>query len=312
MHCSIRRLAALTCVPALALLFGSCAQNLASPAPATSAAPSPEIDALLARIDSAYAAARTMSADFRYTVKSDVRNQEVIGHARLMKPNYARLTFTRIAEPAFPNLIGSDGYMTYTYVPKNFRGGRNPISTPLNPEFRTPADPTAPREISTRSAVSDRILTNRTFEPGPHDPDLAARQASGLAGGGLIDATVTDPRGRDLRLWDSIALHAFFDPRVALRMLYFRVPSELKMDAPQTINGVTYMVIYHRYETGNIEGGELSAFDQRVFVGPDNLIHRYELRFVSNGKPGVQLMELSNVRINEPMPVESFSFTPPR
>lgn len=42
------------------------------------------------------------------------------GHARLMKPNFARLTFDRIAEPAYPNLIGSDGTLAYTFVPGTF------------------------------------------------------------------------------------------------------------------------------------------------------------------------------------------------
>lgn len=306
----LTRLSALTSALLCALLLGACVQK---PDPTL-----PKIDDVLARMNAACNSAQTMSADFRYTVESDVRHQEVIGHMQLMKPNYARLTFTRIAEPAFPNLIGSDGRFTYTYVPKNFRGGRLPTTLPLNPEYRTTEDPALRVNDEDANAAPTRhdaalggIITNRTFAPGDHDPLLAARQASGLVKGGIIEKSRTDTRGRNLLLWDSIAIRSFFDVMSGLRALYFSSTSELKVEGMQTINGVTYTVIYHRYTGGNIEGGAASDFDQRVFVGPDNLIHRYELRFTSNGKPGLQIMELTKVRLNQPMKAEDFVFTPP-
>lgn len=276
-----------------------------------------EILRLFSRMQAAYVAATTMSADFSYTVNSDVRHQEVTGQARLMKPNFARLTFTRIAEPAFPNLIGSDGALTYTYVPKRFRGGQRPETTPINPEFRTiphePVPDDSNRHPQPLSPPPDRIITNRTFEPGPHDPMLAAQQASGLTAGGIIETERTPPNGFNLKLWDSIALQAFFSFRHGISYLYRFAdhPENLKIEDPQELDGVTYTVIHYHFANGNIEGGAKSPFDHRVFVAPDGLIHRYELHFVSNGQPGVQVMQLRNIRLNEPMPTDSFVFTPP-
>ena len=270
-------------------------------------------------MDAAYAAAKTMSADFTYSVASDVRKQEVTGQARLMKPNFARLTFSRMAEPAFPNLIGSDGEFTYTFVPGNFRGGRTRISPPINPQYRSlTADPSAEpglREFPTpgQDVPPGHIFTNRTFEPGPHDPVLAAQQASGLAGGGLIKTERTPPTGFNLKLWDSIALQVFFSFRHGLAYLYqfHHHPENLKLEGPQMLDGVTYTVIHYPFADGNIEGGASSPFDFRIFVAPDGLIHRCELHFVSNGQPGLQVMQLRNIRLNEPMVTGSFAFTPP-
>jgi outer membrane lipoprotein-sorting protein len=277
---------------------------------------SPEIEALFAKMQAAYSDASTMSVDFSYTVKSDTRNQEVVGQARLMKPNLARLTYSRVAEHAFPNLIGSDGKFTYTYVPKNFRGGRYPDTTPLNPEFRVPSNPDS-AEVNLSAgqffAPLDRIPTNRTFDPAPHDPVLYARRASGQIGGGRIETERTRRDGHNLRLWDSIAIQSFFSFRHGISHLYQfqNYPENLTLEDPRVLEGQSCHVLSYYFADGNIEGGAKSPFTHRIYIRPDGFIVRYELHFVSNGQPGLQVMSVRNIRVNEPMTPESFAFTPP-
>jgi outer membrane lipoprotein-sorting protein len=289
-----------------------------APVRAAASAEDAQLEELIAHMHRAYAAAGSFSADFVYTVESDVRHQRVEGHARLMKPNLARLTFARMAEPAFPNLIASDGASQFTFVSEKFKGGWWPQDTPINVGFRAPSgsldgvEPSAPARHAAR-AFDGPIPTNRTFAPGPHDPVLAARQASGLAaGGGTIIREKVSSHGRELRLWDSLALQAFFDVRTALRAnLYTRDLTSLRVEGTRVVDGISYTVIFHRFKDGNIEGGARSDFDQRVFVAPDGIIHRYELGFTSNGKPGLQVMQLRNVKLNEPMTREAFAFAYP-
>lgn len=295
--CGLACLAALVCLP-------GCKDEPTDPA----------MLQLFQKMEAAYAGAKTLTADFSYTVASDVRQQVVDGQARLMKPNFARLAFSHVAEPAFPNLIASDGKHRYTFVPKNFRGGLSPFSPPINPEFRAPPSGAAadiPSEERRAGSKPLSLPTNRTFEPGPHNPVLAAQQASGLVPGGRILTERVARDGHDLRLWDSIALQSFFNLRSGLSYLYARTPGELKIEGTQVLNGVTYTVIFHHHKGGNVEGGAQSDFDQRIFVGPEGLIHRYELRFTSGGMPGIQVMQLRNIRLNEAMTPESFAFTPP-
>jgi outer membrane lipoprotein-sorting protein len=306
-HPHSRLLGCLICLASLAVLPG-CDDKQSSPESA-------EVLALLQKMEAAYTAANTLTADFSYTVASDKRQQVVNGQARLMKPNFARLAFSHVAEPAFPNLIASDGKHKYTFVPKNFRGGLTPFSSPINPEFRPPpsgAGADIPLKKPPADSKPPSLPTNRTFEPGSHDPVLAAQQASGLVPGGRILTERVARHGHDLRLWDSVALQSFFHLRSGLNYLYARRLRELKIEGTQVLDGVTYTVISHHYKGGYIEGGAPSDFDQRIFVGPDGLIHRYELRFTSGGLPGIQVMQLRNIRLNEPMTPESFVFTPPK
>ena len=85
------------------------------------------------------------------------------------------------------------------------------------------------------------------------------------------------------------------------------------MDAEgdQELDGVTYKVLHHHFGGGNIAGGENSDFEQRLYVGPDNLIHMYVLEFTSAGRPGIQIMRLRNIKVNVPMTRSSFAFTLP-
>jgi outer membrane lipoprotein-sorting protein len=236
----------------------------------------PRVLDLLRRVEKASLATKTMTADFTYTVAAVDRQQFVAGSVRLMKPNYARIAFSYLAAPAYPNVFASDGQKVYTFTPESFQ------------------------------------TDTRTFRPGPFDPLAGARAASGLeAGGGKIEAAPVTPHGMEIRLWDSIAVQAFFDPEEALGYLYSRDPSELKYEGVKTLNGVPYRVLYHRFENGRIAGGAASVFHQRVYVGPDDLVHRYVLEFTSQGRPGIQIMRLDNIHRNAPMTASDFAFTPP-
>lgn len=117
--------------------------------------------------------------------------------------------------------------------------------------------------------------------------------------------------GSNIRLWDSILIQSFFNPTTALRFLYARSPDDYRVEAPQTINGTSSNVLYHRFAGGQIEGGDRSVFDQRLYVAADGIIHRYVLEFTADKKPGTQIVELTNINTNEPMTKESFAFVPP-
>jgi outer membrane lipoprotein-sorting protein len=258
----------------LALLGSACpgaAQDNAQTNSADSSAA-----ALLGRIQTATLAAKTLTADFTYTVTSVKQQQMVTGKMRLMKPNFARLTFSYMAYPAFPNLVASDGTNIFTFKPSGF-------------------------------------LPDHTFAKGPFDCWRGALCASGaLPGGGTISVTSAHPEGLNVHLWDAMPLQAFFDPETAIRQyLYLSSMEELDTEGDQELDGVTYKVLHHHFGGGNIAGGENSDFEQRLYVGPDNLIHMYVLEFNSAGRPGIQIMRLRNIKVNVPMTKSSFAFTLP-
>src|ERR1019366_2844728 len=141
--------------------------------------------ALLQRVQTATLAAKTMSADFTYTVSSVKQQQMVAGKLRLMKPNFARLTFSYMARPAFPNLVASDGTNIFMFKPSNFQA-------------------------------------DRTFAKGPFDSWRGALCASGvLPGGGTISTTPAHPDGLNIHLWDAMPLQAFFDPEMDVRQYLY-------------------------------------------------------------------------------------------
>ncbi|MEN0111125.1 MAG: outer-membrane lipoprotein carrier protein LolA, partial [Planctomycetota bacterium] len=248
-------------------------------ASAATAAPSPgegKTDALrlVDRVVEASATAATLSADFVYTVTSAKQQQAVTGSVKLAKPNLARFRYEQLLRPAFPAPIASDGERLFTFTPESF-------------DEQT-----------------------RRFKPGPFDPLLGAAQASGLVpGGGRVDSGPVEASGKNLLLWDFAPVQAFFDAEYALaRNVYVRDRSKLELEKPQTIDGVRYQVLFHRFEPGNIAGGESSAFDQRLYVAPDGLIHMYLLEFTSAGAGGAQMARLKNVRLNEPIDESAFEF----
>lgn len=221
-------------------------------------------------------AAQTMSADFIYSVHTQNPAQEVRGSVRMMKPNLIRITYSSIARPAYPSLIASDGTTRYTFTSSSFRG-RFPYSSPQG-----------------------------------FDSLLEAKHASGLIlGGGKITTNIVEPDGSNLQLWDSVAVQAFFGPERAINRHLGDIDN-FDYEGEETINTVNYRVLYHHVPSADIAGGERTPFDQRIYVGPDNLIHRYVLEFMSAGNPGKQVMELSNIQVNVPMRPEDFAFSLPQ
>jgi hypothetical protein len=304
-----KRLAPLGLVFATAsvlLIAGCSTQAITSSAPAHPSAVAPGIskseavNALLAQITEGNAALTTLSADFAYTVTSTRRQQRITGKVRLMKPNFARITFDAIAEPAFPNVVASDGVLLTTFTPANYRPGSH---------FSPPAPSV---DYVGGSNMSDTVYRPPYLVAGPFDPIAAARGASGLtAAGGSFSTGPVLPDGSNIRLWDSILIQSFFNPTAALRFLYARSPDDYRVEAPQTINGTSYNILYHRFANGQIEGGDHSVFNQQLYVAADGIIRRYVLDFTADKKPGTQIMEFTNIKTNEPMTKESFAFTPP-
>lgn len=227
---------------------------------------------LLDRMGEACDATETLSADLVYTVSEPKRQQFVAAKVKLMKPNFAKVEYTYIAEPAFPSLLGCDGDRVAVFTPSSF-------------------------------------LSNRTFKPGPFDPLLGAQQASAKAkGGGSFAFRPVEPDAGNVRLWDAAPVMAFFDPVWAARQLFANDFSEFNLEPRQTIDGVQYDVLHHFFRPGSIAGGARSAFDQRLYVAPDGLIHQYVLEFESAGAKGVQVARLKNVKTNEPFDVADFRF----
>ena len=259
----------------LALVLLAAAAPGRAQEPASSDQPTSNVAKLLRRVKAATTAAKTMTADFAYTVTSIRQQQMVVGKVKMMKPNYARLTFSYMARPAFPNLVASDGENIHTFKPASF-------------------------------------LPSRTFAKGPFDPALGALQASGTApGGGTISTTPVHSNGANIHLWDGIPLQAFFDPEAAIRgYLYLSDLEDLDKEDDQELDGVTYQVLHHHFTGGNIAGGENSDFEQRLYIGPDDLIHMYVLEFTSGGRPGIQVMRLDHIKVNVPMTKEAFAFKP--
>jgi outer membrane lipoprotein-sorting protein len=288
------------------LLVAGCSTQTPSSAPAQPSAAAPAIskseavNALLAQITEGNAALTTLSADFAYTVTSTRRQQRITGKVRLMKPNFARITFDSIAEPAFPNIVASDGTLLTTFTPANYR----PSSS-----FSPPAPSV---DFVGGSNMSDTVYRSPYFVAGPFDPVAAARGASGLAAdGGSFSTSRVQRDGSNIRLWDSILIQSFFNPTAALRFLYASSSDDYRVEAPQTINGTSHNVLYHRFANGQIEGGDHSVFNQRLYVAANGIIHRYVLDFTADKKPGTQIMEFTNIKTNEPMTKESFAFVPP-
>lgn len=242
--------------------------------------PDPRTVALLKRMAAVARATRTMTADFTYSVTSVRRQQFVTGSVWLMKPNFARITFSYMDSPAFPNLVASDGKTITTFTPASF-------------------------QEETRTFRADR----------PFEPALGAKQASGLEpGGGTFHSSPAPADGAQggIHLWDAVPIQAFFDPVTAIRSyIYVADPNTLKYDGERVLDGVTYRVLSQHFEHGEIAGGESSAFEQHLYVGPDDRIAMYVLEFVSAGHPGVQVVRLKNVRVNIPMNAADFVFTPP-
>ena len=245
----------------------------AKPRPATVLAKTrrtaPRVVELLRRVRATSAATRTMTADFEYSVTSVSRQQFVAGSVRLRKPNLARITFSYVAQPAFPTVFASDGKTVYT-------------------------------------ATSNRFNRAAPYAFVAGDPAQEGIAASGGAGS-TVSTEPAAANGSNIRLWDSVAVQAVFDPDEALSYLYFRDVSDLRYAGEKTENGVRYRIIAHTFKNG-ITGGERTPFEQQVYIDPNNRIPRYTLEFRSGGHTGVQVMRLFNIRVNDAAPLTAADF----
>ncbi len=233
---------------------------------------------LIERVGAATTAAKTITADFTYTVTSVKQQQTIVGKMRLMKPNFSRLTFSYIARPTFPLTFACDGKTRFIFQSDSFK--------PMSPLATIPA---------------------------AFDPVLEAKYASGLLpGGGKITTIEAKTDGSDLHLWDAVPYQAFFGVESAIRnYVYASDLNELDIEKEQKIAGVTYRILHHHFKNGNIAGGESTPFEQRLYIGPDDLIHMHVLEFTSLGRTGIQVMKLTNLKVNAPMKEEDFTFTLP-
>ena len=126
------------------------------------------------------------------------------------------------------------------------------------------------------------------------------------------DKTPVDPQGQNIRVWDSLVIQALFNVFSAVKQSVYTQSdlSDLHYAGTERVDDVTYQVLEHRM-IGTIEGGAQSPFVQRIFIGPDDLIHRYVLHFQQDGRPGSEVAELENIQTGTALPAADFAFTPP-
>ena len=126
------------------------------------------------------------------------------------------------------------------------------------------------------------------------------------------EKTPVDPQGQNIRVWDSLVIQALFNVFSAVKQSVYTQAdlSDLHYAGTERVDDVTYQVLEHRM-IGTIAGGAQSPFVQRIFIGPDDLIHRYVLHFQQNGKPGSEVAELENIKVGAPLPAADFAFAPP-
>jgi thiol-disulfide isomerase/thioredoxin len=122
--------------------------------------------------------------------------------------------------------------------------------------------------------------------------------------------TPTLPGGGNIHVWDSIVVQAFFDtPNAVKDWIYVDDLNALTYAGTETVDGTSYRVLIHLM-TGTLRG-KSCPFVQRLYIGPDDLIHRYRLDFTYDGKPGVEIADLRNIRLNASLTSAEFAFTPP-
>jgi outer membrane lipoprotein-sorting protein len=127
-----------------------------------------EVAAVISRISGTSGSAQSLSADFTYTVESVKHGQSVSGHVDMMKPNFARFTYTSIARPAYPMPVAADGKTIYIFAPKS-RGNYDPIlaaqqasgTEPGGGIFKTQPD----RPDGSNIHLWDSILFQSFFSP---------------------------------------------------------------------------------------------------------------------------------------------------
>jgi len=126
----------------------------------------------------------------------------------------------------------------------------------------------------------------------------------------LYTKTDADPEGKNVNLWRLIIIGGFFDVYTWIyRGIYVGDLSELSYAGVENLNGTNYQVLEHKM-IGSLHG-KACPFDQKVYVGPDFLIHRFTLDFTLDGKPGSEMAELTNIKTGQPMTPADFVFDLP-
>ena len=118
-----------------------------------------------------------------------------------------------------------------------------------------------------------------------------------------------DPQGKNINVWRLITIGSFFSVDTWIRRGIYADPSELHYLGKQTVDGVDYQVLEHKM-VGTMYGKDV-PFDQKVFIGSDNLIHRFTMDFAIDGKPGTEYADLTNIHLGTPMQASEFAYTPP-
>jgi RNA polymerase sigma factor (sigma-70 family) len=121
---------------------------------------------------------------------------------------------------------------------------------------------------------------------------------------------LADPQGKNINVWRLIVIGGFFDVYTWVRHgIYVGDLRELSYAGVEIIRGTSYQVLEHKM-TGTIRGKDC-PFDQKIYIGPDNLIHRFTLEFTLDGRPGSEVAELANVQTGQIMGPSDFRFVPP-
>ena len=200
-------------------------------------------------LDQAQAAAdsdKTMTANFSYVVTDPTNGvRKDIGIVKLMKPNYAAISFSNGLGLPTTTEIHSDGQTVWNY------------HAPTNHYTTQPAD----------------------------------------------------PQGANINVWRLITIGSFFSVDTWIRGGIYADPSELHYIGRQMVDGTEYQVLEHKM-VGTMYGKDV-PFDQKVFFGPDHLIHRFTMDFTIDGKPGTEYADLTNIQLSQPMQSSEFAYTPP-
>ncbi len=204
------------------------------------------VRSLLDQAQTAADADKTITADFSYVVTDPIKgSRKDIGTIKLMKPNYAAISYSTGLGLPTTTEIHSDGLTVWNYHPAT------------NSYTKRPAD----------------------------------------------------PQGANINVWRLVTIGGFFNVDAWIRKGIYADPTELHYIGRQTIDGTEYQVLEHKM-VGTMYGKDV-PFNQKVFFGPDHLIHRFTMDFTIDGKPGTEYADLTNIRLSQPMQASEFAYTPP-
>jgi len=202
------------------------------------------VRSLLDKAQKAADADKTLTANFSYVVNDPVGGvKKDIGTVKLMKPNYAAISYNTGLPTATE--IHSDGQSLWNY----------------------------------HSATNSYTKKD------------------------------ADPQGKNVNVWRLITVGGFFDVYTWVRQGIYADPSELHYIGQQTIDDTVYQVIEHKM-VGTMHGQSV-PFDQKLYIAPDHLIHRFTMDFTIDGKPGTEYADLTSIHLGSPMQPADFVYTLP-